>query len=40
MDTEDSLNEWPSDDESERQLCKDPSLNIEPAHGARVLQQT
>jgi hypothetical protein len=40
MDTEDSLNEWSSDDESERQLCKDPSLNIEPAHGARVLQQT
>jgi hypothetical protein len=40
MDADDSVNDWSSDDESERQLCNDSSLNIEPACGARLVQQS
>jgi hypothetical protein len=37
---DDSVNDWSSDDESERQLCNDSSLNIEPARGARLPQRS
>jgi hypothetical protein len=40
MDADDSVNDWSSDDESERQLCNDSSLNIEPARGGRLPQQS
>jgi hypothetical protein len=38
MDTEDSVNDWSSDDES--QVCNNSSLNIDPARGSRLPQQS
>jgi hypothetical protein len=40
MDADNSVNDWSSDDGSERQLCNDSSLNINPARGGRLLQQS
>ncbi len=38
MDADDSVNEWSSDIESDRQPSDDSSLNIQPARGARLPQ--
>jgi len=34
------VNDWSSDDESESQLCNDSRLNINPARGGRLPQQS
>jgi hypothetical protein len=40
MDTDDSVNEWSSDDESDRQPSNDSRHHIQPARGARLPQQS
>jgi hypothetical protein len=40
MDADDSVDDWPSDDESERQLCNDSRRNIELARSGRLPQQS
>jgi hypothetical protein len=39
MDADDSANEWSSDNQSDRQLSDDSSLNIQPARGVRLPPQ-
>jgi hypothetical protein len=38
MDGEDSVNDWSSDDES--QVCNDSNIDVDPARGSRLLQQS
>jgi hypothetical protein len=40
MDADDSVDDWSSDNESERQLCNDSSRNIELARSGRLPQQS